>query len=202
MKAMNFLKTVVLMSVMGLLTACGNPTKKSNVNESIRESDSVNPEYSERIEKSQDSGYLKIVGDSVEIPFFEIELKLSEKAEKKLKNDHESVIVRACVSFIPLNNETVPDQFEDKFDFFEELLLSSSQIELTDKRVARFEHIKFSKDLYDLLKDNDIAVLINVFSGRRSSENNILDCNILEDAISNIKEKRFIITGKLIYNDD
>ena len=95
MKGMNFLKALALLSLTGLLIACANPTKKSNVNELIRELDSVNTEHSEVIEKSQNSGYLKIVGDSVEIPYFEIELKLSEKAEEKLKKDNESVIVKA-----------------------------------------------------------------------------------------------------------
>ena len=186
------MKILILISLTGLLIACGNPTKKNETDKLIRDlSDSVNVEKPEIIEQVQNADYLKIVGDSVEIPFFEIELKLSEKAEKKLKADNETVIVMAY--FLEIIR---------KDDYFDERPLTSHSIELTDKRLARFENIKFSKDLYDSLENKDIELLINVFSGRRSTENNILDCDLLQDFMSNIKEKRFTLTGKLIFGDD
>ena len=91
---MNFTRTLILTILTGLLITCGNSTKKSNVDKIIQEkSDTVNIEHSEVIEEFQNSGYLKIVGDLVEIPYFEIELKLSEKAEEKLKTDNETVML-------------------------------------------------------------------------------------------------------------
>ena len=87
-RVVNFKETFLVAILTSLLIACGNPTKKSGVDKSIQElSDSVNIEYSEVIEGTQSSDYLKIVGDSVEIPSFEIELILSDKAEEKLKTD-------------------------------------------------------------------------------------------------------------------
>ena len=199
MKTMNFIKILILI-LMSLVVACSNPKKKNNVDESIQDLlDSPNIEHSEEIGKLQDSGYLKIVGDSVEIPWFEIELKLSEKAEEKLKADNESIIVAAY--FEGSVNENIPEKYKEGVEFGR-LHLLTYQIELTDKRLAQFENVKFSKDLYDLLENKDIDLLINVFSGRKSTEFNILRCDILADSMSNVIGKRFTINGKLIYNDD
>ena len=194
------MKTLSLVCIAGLLIACGNPTKTNNVEKSILKlSDSINIEHSDVIEQTQNSDYLKIVGDSVEIPYFEIELKLSNKAEDKLKTNNETVILMAYFEGIT-NFENIPDKYKDRIDGGFHLL--SYPIELTDKRLARFENIKFSKDLYDFLENKDIRLLINVFSGRKSSEFNLLHCDILEGFISEIKGKRFTINGKLIYDDD
>ena len=63
-----------------------------------------------------DLGYLQLDGDSILIPDFEIEVSLSPKAEKKLKEDNETVIVSAMFSGTPkdtLSNEyhTENEQF-------------------------------------------------------------------------------------------
>lgn len=184
-------RTLILVSITVLLTACGNFGQKKP--------DVVNLEHPDANEQTQNSDYLKIVGDSVEIPFFEIELNLSEKAEAKLKTDHETVIVMAYFEGIA-NIENIPDRYKDRAGFGR-LHLLSYPIELTDKRMARFENITFPKDLYDLLENKDIMLLINVFSGRQSTEDNLLEVDILEGNMSELKEKRFTLNGKLIYND-
>ena len=200
---MNFTKILFLTILTGLLITCGNSTKKSNVDKLIQEKlDTVNIEHSEVIEEFQSSGYLKIVGDLVEIPYFEIELKLSEKAEEKLKTDNETVIVMAYFTYFQ-KDKIYPEKYQDKVDFGGELMLLSYPIELTDKRLAKFENVKFPKDLYDLFGEKkDIDLLINVYSGRKSSEYNLLHCDILQNSMSEIKGKKFTIKGKLIYNDD
>ena len=198
-----FKKTCILAISTSLLIACGNPTKKSGVEKSIAVlSDSENIEIPVVIEENQSSGYLKIVGDSVEIPSFEIALKLSDKAEEKLKADNESIVVMAYFTYYQ-EDHIYPDKYKDFLDYRGELSLISYQIELTDQRLAIFKNVKFSKDLYDLFGENkDIDVLINVFSGRKSSIYNLLHCDILQDAMSEIKENRHTLNGKLIYNDD
>jgi hypothetical protein len=37
-----------------------------------------------------------------------------------------------------------------------------------------------------------------VYSGRKSTNVNLLDCDILQDFVSVVKGKRFLIKGKLI----
>ena len=192
----NEIAKLIIVCLSGLVLACGNMTRKSNIDTSnVELSDDVNTGQSELNEEFENTGYLKIIGDYVEIPWFEIELKLSDKAEEKLKADNETVIVHA--EFI--HN---PDKYDPTRVLDEELLVLSHRIELTDKRLARFEHLKFSKDLYDLLENKDIVLILIVVSGRKSSLDNLLYCEGLQEPVSKIKEQRITITGKLIRNDD
>lgn len=141
---------------------------------------------------SKDSNYLQIVGDSIEIRPFEIEVSLSPKAEEKLKEDKETVIVAAFFSGKP--KDTITREYKDDGEIF----VASQKIELTDLRKARFEGIKFSKGLYDSLSSKDIRLLINVFSGRRSTNVNLLDCGIISLKISKLESTSDTIKGRLI----
>ena len=140
-------------------------------------------------------GYLEMDGDSVLIPDFEIEVSLSPNAEKKLKEDNETVIVSAMFSGTP------KDSLSDEYQFMG-ISVKNYNIELTTQRIARFEKIKFHSSILNKLSDTDIFLLINVFSGRRSSENNILDVEILEDKMSEVKGNKYVLKGKLIGEDD
>jgi hypothetical protein len=113
---------------------------------------------------------IKINNDSIEIPSFEIDLSLSHKAEEKLANDEETVVVTA--SFFG----------EAKSDPNQEgpITLTYSKIELTKNRKAIFKNIKFSKALYDSLLNKNIWVIVDVTSGRKSINENFLDTDILE----------------------
>jgi len=143
-----------------------------------------------------DLNELKIIGDSVEIPAFEIEVVLSKKAEAKLKKDKETVIVRADFSGVPIEN--LPKKYQDQLDEMGELFLLSHSIELTDSRLAEFKEMRFSKQLYDVLKNKDISVFVFVYSGRISIDSNLLDCEVLQDSIHKIGGKRFTLRGTLI----
>ena len=141
---------------------------------------------------SKDSNYLQIVGDSVEIRPFEIEVSLSPKAEKKLKEEKETIIVAAFFTGEP--KDTTTREYKDNGEIF----VTSRKIELAELRKAKFEGIKFSKGLYDSLSSKDISLLINVFSGRRSTDNNLLSCGIIEQQMSKLKGTSYTIKGRLI----
>ena len=140
----------------------------------------------------------KASNDMIEIPFFEIEIELSEAAEKKLQDDNESIIVAAYFTGYPSDVEKVPKEYRELLGWDDSISLVTQTIELTDTPLARFENLAYPKALYDLLDDKDIQLLINVFSGRRSTNRNLLDCGILEGSMSKIEGKRFTISGKLI----
>ena len=135
---------------------------------------------------------LTIIGDSVEIPSFEIEISLSDKANEKLKKEKESIKVAAYFSGIP--KDTTLEEYRHSGEY----PVTMSEKELLDTRTAKFEGIRFSRSLYDSLANKNITLLINVFSGRRSSKLNFLNCDILQDSISAIKGKHFVLKGKLI----
>lgn len=52
--------------------------------------------------------------------------------------------------------------------------------------------------MFDQLSDKNFEILINVFSGRRSSQFNLINCDILQEPIFDVMNKRHILTGKLL----
>ena len=140
-------------------------------------------------------GYYKIEGDSLIIPKFEIEVRLSKKAESKILKDKETLIVRA--KFVGIPKDTTLTEYL-KFGCVQ---VTDKNIELVKKRKAIFQGIKFSKLAYESLSEKDIVLIINVYTGRKSSRYNLINCDLLEDNLSKIKNKRFIINGTLIGGD-
>ena len=119
-------------------------------------------------------------------------MNLSSKAEEKLKAIRETIIVAAYFSGIP-KDTTIKDYVK-----YGELAINSNERELSDNRIAKFEGIKFSRTLLDTIPAKNMNLLINVYSGRRSAKDNLLDCDILNKPISEIKGKKIILKGKLI----
>jgi hypothetical protein len=193
------MKLILSIFIISFLTSCSNVDKRNSndknelYNDSLVIETEVNnkKELSEKLMEDQ----FVFIGDSVILPEFEIEIKLSENAEKKLKTDKESIIVQAYFSGIPIDT-TMADYIK-----WGKISIGSYRIELFDKRIARFENVKISKDEFQLLSDKNFEVLINVFTGRRTTSSNLLNTDILQDGIETIKAKKHILKGKLIYGD-
>jgi hypothetical protein len=140
-----------------------------------------------------DLGYFRIEGDSLVIPSFDVEIVLSAKANAKLKSKKETIIIAAYFSGQPKDTTT-----KEYMQSGEMGLVQSVKELKGDERTATIEGAKFPKALYDSLADKDIQMLINVYSGRRSTNVNLLDCDILQDKMSVLKGKKFTLKGKLI----
>lgn len=130
------------------------------------------------------------------IPRVTIALQLSPKAEAKLKATNETVIVAAFFSGTP--KDTSSQEFLESG----EIMVKDQKIELTTSRLATFENLKFAKSTYNALADKDIRLLVNIYSGRRSSPDNLLNCSIVEGKMSDLRGKRLPISGKLIYGEE
>ena len=130
--------------------------------------------------------------DSATLPGFEIEVQLSKKAEDTLKALHESVIVKAYFSGIP--KDTTSEEYEE----MGYISIGDHEIELRDVRMAKFMHIALSRKDIELLKDKNFEVLINVFSGHRATDVNLLNVDILQKSIDSVAGKHFVLKGKLI----
>jgi len=138
--------------------------------------------------------------DSVIVPAFEIQLNLSEKAEKKLREENETVIIE--VEFIGDPKEHILEN--KKYEIYDEngqLTIGSKRVELKKERNVKFKNCKVSNDLLQLLENKNYDIRINTFSGRKSSEDNLLDCDYFEDNIENVKNQIIVINGKLIYGE-
>ena len=182
--------TVIVIIV--LFISCGSHEGNGN---GAKKDSTHNPAVNAAIAGSG-GHYFKQAGDSLEIPAFEIELNLSVQANDKLNRDKETVIVDAWFSGDP--KDTTSKEYAESGEMF----INTKRIELAGVRIAKFEGIKFSKRQFDLLADKDIRVLINVFSGRKSSSDNLLDCAMLSDKMSAVKGKKFVLAGKLIGEPD
>jgi len=170
------------------LSACSDGSDKKVAEKKTTETETGNA--------NSKFGYFKPDGDSLIVPAFEIEVHLSQKAEAKLSKENETIIVSA--SFIGIPKDTTSTAFLESG----ETGIAGKDIEIRNGSIAKFENIKFSKSLYDSLSDKDIQLLINVFSGRHSSTDNLLDCGIIEDKLSKVQGKKFKIDCKLIYGED
>ncbi|MCK6649454.1 MAG: hypothetical protein L6Q66_07350 [Bacteroidia bacterium] len=194
------MKLLFAIFIIFSFTSCTNNEKgmsnatDQSIKDNLITSDKVLNSENEISEKRMNDKF-EFAGDSVILPEFEIELKLSENAEKKLKSDKESIVVQAYFSGIP-KDTTMEDYIE-----WGNIKIGSARIELFDKRIARFENIKIHKETLELLSDKNFEVLINVFTGRRSSSNNLLDTDIIQEGIDSIKSRRHLLKGKLIYGD-
>lgn len=152
----------------------------------------------EKITKKNEKELVKSSKDSVIVPNFEIQLNLSKKTEKKLKDENESVII--AVDFIGEPEKRIVET--RKYEFYDEngdLTIGTKRVEFESKRIIKFENCKVSKKLLKLLKNETYDVRINVASGRKSSDDNLIICDYLQENIETIKNKKTILNGKLIY---
>ena len=134
--------------------------------------------------------YLKFDKDSVTVLPFEIEVSLNAKAKERIVNSKETIIINVTLTGTPKDTTL----YAEDGQFY----VASAEKEISYGQIARFDKIKFSKKTFDQLVDKNVYLNAFVYSGRKSSPNNLLDCNIIADSISNIVNKKFTITGKLI----
>lgn len=162
-----------------IVSSCNNNSKKGNIN--------VKPDEITKKNENVKFEKIKILGDSIEIPSFEIDLNLSEKAERKLTEDKETVIVVANLWGEPKSDPNGEGPFP----------LAVSEIELTASRKAVFKNMKYAKSDYALMK-GDIWITVEVASGRKSINKNFLDTDFLQEDLEKVTNKKFILNGKLI----
>ncbi|MFT3935943.1 MAG: hypothetical protein QM726_20100 [Chitinophagaceae bacterium] len=143
-----------------------------------------------------DPGYLKPDGDSVSIPALSIAVALSQKATERLLQDKESIVIDAWFSGHP--KDTASKEYKESGGIF----LKASHVEVDTARAVVIDGLKFHRNLYDSLADKDIRVLVNIYSGRKSGPDNILDCEILSEKISVVKDKRNTLSCRLINEAD
>lgn len=130
---------------------------------------------------------ITIQDNQIKLPTFQLELKLSKLAERELKESKESIVVVAYVRGT-LKNSDEKNEYK----------IGEYSVEVTSERIITLDEVYVSKKKYDRLEDPNFEVLINVFSGRKSSQFNILDVDILQEPIEKIKGKRHYLKGRLL----
>lgn len=130
------------------------------------------------------------------VPEFSIAVKLSESAQKKLQGMHESVLVIAYFDGDPL-----PGKREDNSPM-RGVVLGSDKKLVDPNNVATFADTKISQSHWDDLADKDYYVTINVVSARKTSNDDLLDCDDPMDRISRFVGKSTQVLCRLIGERD
>ena len=126
-------------------------------------------------------------------PGFDVAVRLSPNAKAKLLAGKETIVVDAA--FISGPKAGTPKKYigEDG----QVTGLGDQRVEVAPGATARFSHMLANKDALAWV-EGPPAVLINVYSGRKSSKDNLLDCGIYEGPLSTIADSVLPIDCKLI----
>lgn len=131
---------------------------------------------------------------------FRVEVSLSEKAKKKLNESKETVI--AIAYFTGTVRGGIPfRQYKQYASRPGPIGLGETEIEVSPGKPADFSDLKLNQGALPLLDSSGPQLLINVVSGRKSSENNLLDCDIYEGPLKSVVGTSIPIHCKLIYGE-
>jgi len=108
-------------------------------------------------------------GEQLAVPAFSITITLDDEARAKLTNAGETI--KAAIYFdgdgTPVPGvKTAPHR---------DVFLGTYEFELNESGTIQIEDATISAEAYSRLSDKDYHYTINVVSGRRSFENNVLD---------------------------
>jgi hypothetical protein len=128
-------------------------------------------------------------------PAFQVQVGLSPKAAARLAHPHETIVVAAYVY-----GEATPKGVRlhlademDQIDFGKE-----QHVELQGAGTARVAGVRYDRRELDYLIDRKLQVLVNVYSGRHTSPDNLLDCGIFQDSVELAARAPIPIRCKLI----
>ena len=123
---------------------------------------------------------------------FTIDITLSDRAKKKLTESKETVIVAAYLS------GTAKKGALKRYAHDGEVGLGDIDIETAPGESAKFKDVKPKEDAFRQTDKQSPQILINVFSGRKSSKDNLIICDIYEGTLESIRQRILPISCALI----
>jgi hypothetical protein len=124
---------------------------------------------------------------------FTVKITYSQKATDTLVAAKETVIVAGYLTASPIAG--TPKQYVDRMG---ELGLGEVDREIAPGAIATFSNVKPTQSMMKWVDSNGPQLLINVYSGRKSSPNNLLDCGIYEGSLAAVQGQSIPISCKLI----
>lgn len=179
-------KSAAILLVLIVISSCSNEQTRT-----IEKNDVKSLPLVQKQTKTAVGAKIEIAKDSISLPNFEIILELTAAAKQRLKQNNESIIVKAMFSDLQIYG-----QENEGLTEFEGLFLGSHEVEIRKKNIAIFNNIKLPTKNFDRISDLNIEVLLNVYSGRHSRNMNILDCYSMRVMIDSVKDKPLIIKCK------
>jgi len=130
---------------------------------------------------------------SPEVQGFTVALTYSDKASATLATRHETVIVAGYLTCFP--KQGTPKRLVDNED---QVSLGGIHDEIALGQTATFKTIKLDQAALKWADSQGPQLLINVYSGRKSSPDNLLDCGIYQGPLKDVQGKSIPISCKLI----
>jgi hypothetical protein len=124
---------------------------------------------------------------------FTVKVTYSQKAMDTLVAGKETVIVAGYLTASPIPG--TPKQYVDRMG---EIGLGDVQKEVAPGAIATFDSVKPTPAMMKWVDSSGPQLLINVYSGRKSSPNNLLDCGIYEGSLQAVNGQSIPISCKLI----
>lgn len=130
-------------------------------------------------------------GDSLQLPAFEIDVRISQAVADRLAEEPEGIIVKAYLFGQPKKTSKLVTTGMGG------LFLGEPQILLEKPGVAKFGGVRISKRVFLDLEDKNFKVLVTVASTQRYSGFNILNGEVLKVSIADLLAKQTPLNVKL-----
>jgi hypothetical protein len=127
------------------------------------------------------------------VPGFTVAITYSQKAMDKLVAGKETVIVVGYLYGFP-----IPGTPKKDVDHIGQIDMGEVKKEIAPGATAIFDSVKLNQPMMKWMDNQGPQMLINVYSGRKSSPDNLLDCGIYEGALSAVQGQSIPISCKLI----
>ena len=151
------------------------------------------PSVGDRGAKASSFAVQSFTGPVEQEPGFDVAVKLSPKAKAELTTKGETVVVSVSLEGAPKPGTPKKYVGEDG----QVMGLGDQTVEVIPGSTARFSKLQANKEALAWVQGAP-GVLINVYSGRKASKDNVLDCGIYEGPLSTIADSVVPITCKLI----
>ena len=124
-------------------------------------------------------------------PVFHVKVELSKTAAASLATIKETIMVVAYYYGLPAKGQ------ENKADEMGQIQLGQEDVELPGAGTATFSGAPIKTARLPYI-DGGVQVVINVFSGRKSSPNNLLDCGFFDGPVAQAAKKGLSLYCKMI----
>ncbi|MCQ9634249.1 hypothetical protein MP478_01685 [Chryseobacterium sp. WG14] len=196
---------LILISLFTVVIAAGCTEKTTKEIAKTKATEKKDNQQPDKTALSSKEGSLTIEGDRVIIPNFKIEVNLSDKAVELLQKNKESIIASLFFYGDVRDENSLPEDIKKELgpNGLKLMVFDMEKIDVTQSNELEITNLSFPKKLYDALASKDIYVNINVFSGRRTFKDNILDMEFYDSKLNEIiSHSSFInLNGRLMTED-
>ena len=190
---MNITKLILTAALAFTVASCGDQHK-----DSVKHASNVLspvPDSLKEVSKSK----IAIEGNQVVLPEFKAIIHLDSELFNVLRSKKESVIADYYFYGNVEPDTELPQEVQQEMDLYG-LRLGKGKLEITDITEPTitfdFKNMKIPVQLYHYLSDKVIRLNINFYSGRKAFEDNILDVDAFDSALSDILNEN----GKVTYS--